>query len=464
MRTVEPSALASKIFVLLAMVLAIQSARGDPATATYTYDELGRLRTTTVEASDTRTVTYTYDAAGNRKEVVNTTVPGTPASITVPASSNSGGYSISWGASAGAVTAYKLFEATNVNFTGEAEVYSGTSLSTALSGRGNGTYFYRARACNGSLCGAHRAGGNSTQVTLAPGIPASIGVPSTSTTGAYSIGWGASSGTLSVYELYEATNSGFSGQSLIYSGAGTSTSLSGRGNGSYYYRVRGCYLGVCSDYRTGSNETVVTLPPGIPASISVPGSGTSSGFTVSWATSTGTVTEYQLFEATNSSFSGEVLAYNGSGTSAALGGRAPGTYYYRVRACNGPACSDYRTGANPVGVAQPIQVTNPTFQVQFTSQTTSINVLALMNGHAGTIQSFTVSCPSVATAQIQSGAQSVIWTNNNYHYYMCESPADVPCSASYVIRNTATGQTYPGTATVSIVDQPLDLPPGQECN
>jgi hypothetical protein len=387
-----------------------------------------------------------------------------PASITVPSASTTGTYTINWGTAAGTVTAYKLFESSNSNFTGETEVYSGTSTSNQISGRGNGTYFYRVRACNGSQCGPHRAGANPTQVTLPPGIPASISVPSSSTTGNYSISWGASSGALSVYELYEATNSSFTGQSLVYSGTNTSTSPSGRGNGTYYYRVRACYLGACSGYRQGGNPTAVTLPPGTPASITVPASGTSAGYTISWGTSTGTITAYELFEATNSSFTGQTLVYSGTGTSSLLTGRSAGTYYYRVRACNGPACSDYRSGANPVGVASPIQVTNPTIQVQFTGQTTAISVLAQMNGNPGTIQSFSLSsCPS-AIAQIQGGAQSIVWTNNNTYYHQCVLPSNDQCSANYVIRNTATGQSYPGTATIVVVDQPIDLPPGQECN
>jgi YD repeat-containing protein len=461
---VRASARLVECLALLAAGVFFQATSAGPTNTSYTYDELGRLRTVTVEGDDTRTVTYTYDAAGNRKELSTTNVPGMPASITVPSTSTSGTYTINWGTAAGTVTAYKLFEAGNSNFTGETEVYSGGSGSTQLSGRGNGTYYYRVRACNGALCGPHRVGGNPTQVTLPPGIPASISVPSSSTTGNYSISWGASSGTLDVYELYEATNSGFSAQTLVYSGANTSTNLSGRGNGTYYYRVRACYLGVCSDYRTGSNATTVTLPPGIPASISVPASGTSDGYTISWGTSTGTFTAYELYEATNASFSGQSLVYNSTGTSTLLTGRSPGSYYYRVRACNGPACSDYRTGSNHVGVALPIQVTNPTVQVQFTGQTTGISVLANMNGHAGTIHSFSMpSCPT-ATVQIQGGAQSVVWNHSNSYYYQCEGPSNDQCSASYVIRNTATGQTYPGTASVVVVDQPIELPPGQQCN
>ena len=79
------------------------------------------------------------------------------------------------------------------------------------------------------------AAGNRTQVASGapPGIPASITVPSSSSTGSYTINWGAASGTLSAYQLFEATNSGFSGETLAYSGAALSQAISGKGNGSY---------------------------------------------------------------------------------------------------------------------------------------------------------------------------------------------------------------------------------------
>lgn len=56
-------------FAFLGMLLALSLA--DAATAgtiTYTYDDLGRLKTAVY--SDGTTITYTYDAAGNRTQYV----------------------------------------------------------------------------------------------------------------------------------------------------------------------------------------------------------------------------------------------------------------------------------------------------------------------------------------------------------------------------------------------------------
>ena len=280
--------------------------------------------------------------------------PGLPTSITVPSSSTTGNFTISWGAaSTGTVTAYRLYEATTSNFTGQVLVHDAAGTSKALTGRGNGTYYYRVRACNAGGCSGYRTGGNVLSVTLPPGTPASISVPSSSTTGSYTISWGSASGTVTAYNLYEATNSSFSGQTLVHSGTATSKALSGRGNGTYYYRVRACNGPACSGYRTGGNPTTVTLPPGVPASISVPSANSTGSYTINWGTSSGNVTAYQLYEATNSSFSGQSQVYSGTGTSKPISGKSNGTYYYRVRACNGSSCSSYRTGANPTTVTLP---------------------------------------------------------------------------------------------------------------
>src|SRR5688572_2789291 len=343
-------------------VLAITSAAAVAGTLNYEYDALGRL--TEVNYPNGSVMSYTLDPAGNRTEVAARTPPGIPASITVPTSSTTGSYTVNWAEASGTVTAYELYEATNAGFSGQVLVHSDAAPSKAISGKGNGSYYYRVRACNGSACGGYRTGGNPTVVTLPPGVPASISVPSGSTTGAYAIGWGTSLGNVTAYQLYEATNSGFTGQVQVYSGTGTSKAISGKGNGSYYYRVRACNGSVCGGYRTGGNPVSVTLPPGIPASISVPTSSSTGVYTINWGTSLGNVTAYQLYEATNSSFTGQVQVYSGTATSHGIWNTANGSYYYRVRACNGSACSGYRIGGNATTVnlvppAAPASVTGP---------------------------------------------------------------------------------------------------------
>lgn len=206
--------------------------------------------------------------------------------------------------------------------------------------------------------------------------------------------------------------------------------------------------------------------PGVPASITVPSGSTSGSYTISWGAAAGAVTSYQLYEATSTSFSGQQLVHAGAGRSAAISGRGNGTYYYRVRACFDTECSAYRTGSNGVTVtlaAPPgIQVLNPSIQVLTSGQLTSITTLANLNGHAATIHSFSESC-SLASAVIESGAQGVRWSNSNHYLADCEPGNDQQCGASYVIRNSTTGQLHSGTASITVVAQAQSLPPGQYC-
>jgi YD repeat-containing protein len=206
--------------------------------------------------------------------------------------------------------------------------------------------------------------------------------------------------------------------------------------------------------------------PGVPSAITVPSSSTSGSYAISWGPATGTVTAYQLYEATNTSFSGQQLVYNGTALSTALAGRTNGTYYYRVRACFDGDCSAYRTGSNGVTViiatSSGIQVLNPSIQVSASGQVTQITTLANLNGQAATVHSFSESC-ALAGAVIESGAQGVRWTNSNFYLADCEPGFDQQCSASYVIRNSSTGQLHSGTASITVVAQGQSLQPGQYC-
>ena len=217
----------------------------------------------------------------------------------------------------------------------------------------------------------------------------------------------------------------------------------------------------------GNRTQVVSgSPPGVPSSITVPSASTSGSYTISWGAATGTVTAYQLYESTNTSFSGQQLVHAGTGRSAAFSGRGNGTYYYRVRACFDTECGGYRTGSNGVTVTitapSGIQVLNPSLQVNASGQLTSITTLANLNGHPATIHSFSESC-SLAGAVIESGAQGVRWTNSNFYLADCEPGNDQQCTASYVIRNSSTGQLHSGTASITVVAQGQSLPPGQYC-
>src|SRR5690606_7426583 len=197
------------------------------------------------------------------------------------------------------------------------------------------------------------AAGNRTLVKelLRPGVPSAISVPSTSSTGKCTVSWNKVSQTVTAYELYESTSSTFSSQRLAYSGSGSSKEISGKTDGRYYYRIRACNEDLCSDYRAGASSVLVAFPPSVPISIAVPKESSSGDYSIAWGEPmSGNVTAYELYESTKSNFDSETRVFNGTARQWPVTGKATGTYYYRVRACNGPSCGDYMTGANAIVV------------------------------------------------------------------------------------------------------------------
>ena len=246
-------------------------------------------------------------------------------------------------------------EAANENFSsGLGTAYSGSSTSTAITGRSSGTtYYYRVKATrSGYSDSSWGTGSNGCVVTITAGAPSTIAVPSSASDGSYTVSWGSSSTSSVTYILEEATDSSFSSDlSTAYSGSSTSTTITDRSSGTtYYYRVKATRSGYTdSSWRTGSNGCVVTITAGTPSTITVPSSDSDGSYTVSWgSSSTGSVT-YILEEATNESFRSDLsTAYSGPSTSTTIPDRSSGTtYYYRVKATrSGYTDSSWCTGSN----------------------------------------------------------------------------------------------------------------------
>lgn len=282
--------------------------------------------------------------------------PGTPG-FTVPSNDPNGAYSLSWTAptTGDPATSYRLEE--KIGSGSWSQVYSGLAFSKSFSGKADNVYNYRIRACNNVGCSAYSAA-KATIVANAPGVPASIsGVPTTNTSGGFTVSWASSSGSVTKYELYQQKNGGSWGR--VYSGTATSKAVSGLTDGTYIYRVRACKTvstyTACSGYRT-SGSAIVAIPPGLPSSISgVPGTSASGGFTVSWGTSTGSVDKYELYQKKNGG--NWTSVYSGTSTSKAISGLSDGAYAYRVRACNTvstyTSCSGYRTSGNAIVAISP---------------------------------------------------------------------------------------------------------------
>ncbi len=179
--------------------------------------------------------------------------PAAPATLTYPASSGTGRYTVTWDAPAGA-TAYELIRSLDGGASWR-QVYlgSGTSYSESVV---NGSYRYWVRAINGGGSSDWTTGAASCVVnTTPPGTPSSITYPASSSTGRYTISWGSGSGATS-YQLKRSRNNSTT-WTVIYTGTARSYSENVTTNGSYKYSVKAINAAGSSAWRTKTTGCLV---------------------------------------------------------------------------------------------------------------------------------------------------------------------------------------------------------------
>ena len=253
--------------------------------------------------------------------------PGSAPSLSAPAQSLGGSYTVSWGAVGGANT-YKLEE-------NGAIVVNGAQLSQAFSSKPTGSYNYRAQACNGAGCGPFSGTAN-VAVIQPPGTP-SLSVPASNTTGSYTVSWTAVAMAVT-YNLEQSANGG--GWTLIQNDGATTRTLGGVTLGTYAYRVQACNAAGCSGY-SNTGTISVTPPPPTPAitkSIKYQwkeGTLTKIRCEVKWTESSG-ATSYDLMVPGSN-----LVQYSGPLTSINKVGANYCAPDHVVRACNASGCSAY---------------------------------------------------------------------------------------------------------------------------
>lgn len=312
--------------------------------------------------------TNTYGSRGwaaSAAVAVDTTygvVPTAPASLTVPASSNTGGVTLSWSAS-NLTTRYVVEQSSNGG-TSWSGIYNSSGTSTTLSGLADGSYVFHVQACNTYGCSAWIAGNATLVVTHPPTTAPTVSVPVNSTNGSYTVSWSGVAGQVS-YTLQEQVNG--SGWTTVQTNGLTSWSTSGRGNGTYGYHVQACNVGGCGPWSAVASTAVLLVPP-VPASISVPA--TSNGpIAISWAASA-TATIYGLDQSVNGGAWAQV--YANSATSTTVTATSTGSYSYRAYACNASGCNAYAT-SGAVAVTIPPAIA-PSLSLPATSTTGSYTV------------------------------------------------------------------------------------------
>ncbi|HEY9132887.1 MAG TPA: hypothetical protein VIM98_14135 [Dyella sp.] len=263
-------------------------------------------------------------------------VPPTPASISTPTSSN-GPVSVIW-ASAAYATSYTLEQ--SINGGAFAEIYSGAATSDSFSVGATASYTYRVKACNANGCGGYATSG-AVAVTIPPASAPSLNVPASSNTGSYTVSWSGVSGA-TTYLLQEQTNGGAWG--TVQNTSALSWPTSGRGNGTYGYRVQACNTGGCGPF-SGAGSIVVSLVPVAPTGAHVEDYFPSSkleGNKAVWNAVSGAT----YYEAKRNDTGASV--YSGAATTFVIGTatipNVPLYYQFSVRACNAVGCSAWAIG------------------------------------------------------------------------------------------------------------------------
>lgn len=303
---------------------------------------------------------YVCSTTTTASTTVNPPIPAVPAFTSVPSTVYpSAGYTVNWGAVAGA-TRYELLSWDDA--VGDPVVVyngSGTSFAATASATVGQIQAYAVRACNVTGCSGVQPQQNVKVATPPAPAAVTISAPSSVIAGnSVAVSWGTSSspgGYTLHYELVSNKDGGAA--SLVYSGNATSATgvASATPAGSTYgFGVRACDTYNCSSYTWTSTLVKVAAPasaPTISATSSVyPG----KTVAVSW-TSVAGATSYTVEYFVDGSDQG--VAYTGAATSLTTGA-ASGTvgvvYTYKVRACNSTGCSGWSAGASATVVKPPV--------------------------------------------------------------------------------------------------------------
>ena len=145
---------------------------------------------------------------------------------------------------------------TRVSGTAKDGTWNKTWNTNSLSAGTN--YLIKAVASDGTSTDEDQSNSAFSLTTCTPPLSPTLNDPGTTDTdGNYTVIWSSVSGATS-YTLEEDTSSSFSSPA-VYSEAGTSKQITGKSNGTYYYRVKACNAGGCCSGWSNVEDIVVSI-------------------------------------------------------------------------------------------------------------------------------------------------------------------------------------------------------------
>ena len=118
-------------------------------------------------------------------------------------------------------------------------------------------YLIKAAASDGTSTREDQSDSTFSLTCTPPSAPALTDPGTTDTDGSYTVSWSSVSGATS-YTLEEDTSGSFGSPTVVYSGSSTSKYITGRSDGTYYYRVNACNARGCSGWSNVEDIEVST--------------------------------------------------------------------------------------------------------------------------------------------------------------------------------------------------------------
>ncbi|MBN1667697.1 MAG: peptidase S8 [Anaerolineales bacterium] len=166
-------------------------------------------------------------------------------------------------------------------------------------------------------------------IPIQPDAPALNTISNPDGDGNYLVDWNTVN-LANSYVLQEDDNISFTSPQQVYSGASSQYSITGRGGGSWYYRVKAVNQAGSSAW---SNTRSVTVKPAAPSLSTITNPSNQDAYLLDWSETAG-AQGYLLQEDDNNTFSSPITRYTGVDSQYQVTGQASGNWYYRVQAFN----------------------------------------------------------------------------------------------------------------------------------